>query len=573
MSDDLVVTLENGKVKGKISKDYHGGKFYSFSGIPYAKAPVGELRFRDPEPPVPWEGIKDGSKEGPECPHMFIVPKLYVGKQNNCLNLNVYTKELPKPDGSSSKKPVMVFIHGGGFVFGSNKKTLFGAHYLLTEDIVLVIPNYRLGVLGFLSLEDRSLNVPGNAGLKDQTMALKWVQKNIHHFGGDASNVTVFGQSAGGASVHYLTLSKLTKGLFHKAIIQSGCVLNPWGRGRRNAADIAKGMGYETNIPEKELLEKLRKVGSKTIVKAQNNLGDDIMASTVRPFGPVIEYPHEGAFLDEDPIEILKAGKNHQIPMIIGYTSLEGLLFDMMRKANPKLKLPNSLETDIPHDWNIPHESEKAKKIADELKQFYYQDKDMSMQNINIRFVLNSDNLFLYGIHQTINLLKKHSQIPIYVYKMSVESPLNFLTMCCQSNGLFAVGMYNMFIKWSGKSFMTDVFKNMRKKLLVKSVHGVAHGDDMFYILRNSLSPKIVEGSDEDIYIQRFVKLWTNFARGSDPTPTPTELFNSVIWKPNGNEEPIDNVLNIGNTVRITPYEEQDRLLFWDKLHRENARV
>lgn len=124
----------------------------------------------------------------------------------DCLVLNVYAPQDFKP------KPVMVWIHGGGFKTGSSETDLHGPEYLLSEDIVLVTFNYRLGILGFLRFEDSSLGISGNAGLKDMVMVLKWVQKNIECFGGDPNNVTIFGESAGGAAVHYLVLSSLAKG-------------------------------------------------------------------------------------------------------------------------------------------------------------------------------------------------------------------------------------------------------------------------------------------------------------------------------------------------------------------------
>ncbi|XP_033219251.1 juvenile hormone esterase-like [Belonocnema kinseyi] len=120
----------------------------------------------------------------------------------------------------------MVWIHGGGFVFGSGNADLYGPDFLVRKEIVLVTINYRIDVLGFLNLGLET--APGNQGLKDQVMALKWVKDNISNFGGDPNNVTIFGESAGSASVHYLTQSALAKGLFHKAIAQSGTALNPW---------------------------------------------------------------------------------------------------------------------------------------------------------------------------------------------------------------------------------------------------------------------------------------------------------------------------------------------------------
>lgn len=158
----------------------------------------------------------------------------------------------------------MVFIHPGGFTSGSNTSTLCNPYFLLTEDVVLVAINYRLGMLGFLSLDDPSLEVPGNAGLKDQTLALQWVQKNIENFGGDPGNVTIFGVSAGGASVQYHILSTASKGLFHKAILHSGSVHNPWPYGTAKLPEVlrisgiqkdndASALEYVRNLPVEEL--------------------------------------------------------------------------------------------------------------------------------------------------------------------------------------------------------------------------------------------------------------------------------------------------------------------------------
>jgi carboxylesterase type B len=143
--------------------------------------------------------------------------KKLVGSED-CLFLNVYTQQLPS-NTNKTLKPVMVWIHGGAFRSGSNKTDVYGPEFLLTEDIVLVTINYRLGIFGFLSFDDASLGVPGNAGLKDMVMALKWVQKNISKFTGDPNNVTIFGESAGGASVHYLVLSPLAAGIYQITII------------------------------------------------------------------------------------------------------------------------------------------------------------------------------------------------------------------------------------------------------------------------------------------------------------------------------------------------------------------
>lgn len=166
----------------------------------------------------------------------------------------------------------MFFIHGGGFLWGSSSKRFYGPEFLLTQDIVLVTLNYRLGILGFLSLEDPALKIPGNAGLKDMVMALRWVQKNIGNFGGDCGNVTIFGESAGGAAVHLLCLSPLTKGLFHKAIAQSGTALNPWARSAKCGNDIAKAISHFEGKEEESLMDFLIQVTPEKLLDIQEKV-------------------------------------------------------------------------------------------------------------------------------------------------------------------------------------------------------------------------------------------------------------------------------------------------------------
>nr|XP_023025748.1 esterase B1-like [Leptinotarsa decemlineata] len=567
MSDDIVVTVEEGKVRGKIQEDYHGGKFYSFSGIPYGKAPIGDLRFKAPVPAEPWEGVKDGTKEGYECPSKDMYLGYYIGNEDNCLNLNVYTKELPSRN--NVKKPVMVFIHGGGFMYGCNKSAYFGPHYLMSEDIVLVAINYRLGVFGFLSLEDQSLGVPGNAGLKDQTLALKWVQKNINNFGGDPQNVTIFGESAGSASVHYLTLSPLTKGLFHKAIMQSGSALNPWARGRRNFADIAKAIGYK-DADEKTVFQKLCRASARSLVSAQFKIEDSFFASLVRPLGPVIEYPHEGAFLTEDPEEIIKSGKNHQIPMIIGYNSLEGLFYEIMRKTRNDANLPKNLERDIPYDLNILKNQNQVQEVAQKMKEFYYKSADLSESNIHCRYMLVSDVHFVYGIQKSATLLKRHGTAPVYVYRMSLNSSLNYFKKFCEVKYFKTMILVTLMTKLAGSSSLKGVFQSLYEKLPANKVDGVSHADDLFYLFTTFFSPTIVRGSEEDISIQKFVKPWTNFAKYGNPTPEKDETLNGVIWKPIESEE-VDNIFDINKEVTITKNLECDRVSFWEKMYQQYA--
>jgi carboxylesterase type B len=167
----------------------------------------------------------------------------------------------------------MFWIHGGIFVFGSGSTEFYGPDFLITEDVVVVTINYRLGLLGFLCLEDPTLGVPGNAGLKDVVMALKWVHENIRQFGGDPDNITIFGQSSGAAAVHLLTLSPMVRGLFHKAIGQSGTALSPWASGTRGVKRLASMMKLEGES-EETILNHLMMLSGEEILKMQGKFFD-----------------------------------------------------------------------------------------------------------------------------------------------------------------------------------------------------------------------------------------------------------------------------------------------------------
>ncbi|KAK9875484.1 hypothetical protein WA026_007875 [Henosepilachna vigintioctopunctata] len=212
MATHVQVRIESGILEGYVTenKEDSGKEYYSFQGIPYARPPIGELRFKAPERVQPWEGVREATKDGDQCFSRFFNQIHEKAGSEDCLTLNVFTPKLPvqAEDGTECHLlPVMVFIHGGSFTYGSNSKIKQNPEYLIRDDVVIVVINYRIGLLGFLSLDDPSLDVPGNAGFKDMVMALKWVNENIKVFNGDPNNVTIFGQSAGAASVHLLMLS------------------------------------------------------------------------------------------------------------------------------------------------------------------------------------------------------------------------------------------------------------------------------------------------------------------------------------------------------------------------------
>ncbi|XP_077578567.1 cholinesterase-like [Stigmatopora nigra] len=313
--DDLIVKTINGKIQGK-RLSVAGGEIRAFLGVPYAKPPLGKLRFRAPEPAENWEGVFAATNYSNSC---YQIPDtLYPGFRGaemwnpktklseDCLYLNVWTPF--NKTRHHSLIPVLVWIYGGGFISGTSSLDIYDGRYLSkVEGVVVVSMNYRLGALGFLALSDN--NIRGNAGLLDQRLALQWVANNIVHFGGDPSQVTIFGESAGSASVGFHLLSPGSHDLFQRAVMQSGSPNAPWATVSKAVANerslrLARLIGCPTSSPAR-LDICLQKTDPWVITSKQF---DALTQPTILPipFPPVVD----GYFLP-DKIEILtKRWKN-----------------------------------------------------------------------------------------------------------------------------------------------------------------------------------------------------------------------------------------------------------------------
>ncbi|GAB6023217.1 hypothetical protein CHUAL_008035 [Chamberlinius hualienensis] len=316
-----IVTTDLGPIKGLQLQTDHGRHFWAFRAIPYAKPPLKRLRFKPPQSVDPWDEVLDATEDSASCIQidLFAVqsqtPTL-IGDED-CLFLNIYTPKLS----TDTLLPVMVFIHGGGYTSGNGSSTLYGPERLLDRDIILVTINYRLGIFGFISTGDEA--APGNYGLLDQVMALKWVQQYITKFGGDPSKVTIFGQSAGGASVSLHLVSPLSKGLFHAAIQMSGNALCDWAIGDNplpNAITLAESMQCPTQSST-DLIQCLEKRPAlELLIKGTE------MRSVLFPFIPVVDRTRGlNAFLPKSPNELLISGEINMVPVMSGFTSDEAI--------------------------------------------------------------------------------------------------------------------------------------------------------------------------------------------------------------------------------------------------------
>jgi para-nitrobenzyl esterase len=336
-SDPLVVPTTAGLVRG-IARPGGGAEFL---GIPYAQPPVGDLRWRAPEPAQPWTGVRDAGKFGAACSQPLLDGAWnrydVDHSQEDCLFLNVITPAWP----AAKPLPVMFWIHGGADLGGSASSDLYKDGSLPEHGVVLVTINYRLGVFGFLAHPALTAESPhhasGNYGLMDQILALRWVHDNIARFGGDPNNITVFGQSAGSMDTGMLMTSPLAAGLFEKAIAESGAAYAPSisspADAERRGQDAVAAVNVPGNAPGANVLSGADAIAALRKLSAADLLSKLGKRATDWPgFTPDVD----GWVLPRSPADVFAAGEEAPIPFLIGTTSREfggGMPIDALRAA------------------------------------------------------------------------------------------------------------------------------------------------------------------------------------------------------------------------------------------------
>lgn len=418
---------------------------------------------------------------GPESYQIDVFFTKAILGQEDCLYLNVYTPDLAPKEAF----PVMVWIHGGGYISGYGNDSLYGPEFLVKKDVILVTLNYRVGILGFLSLETE--DIPGNAGAKDQVAALKWVQKNIKSFGGDPTNVTIFGESAGGSCVSFHLVSPMSAGLFKRAIIQSGALTCRWAkclRPRDRALILAKKLGcYTEDDKELAIFFKSQPMESYLDPKLAITMTENFRANCELFVGIVNEKQFgnsERFFYDDLKLNILNG-----VEVIIGYCENEGVLGLMpgietiMSQANiyPEYFVPNP----IAYKTTISEQIDIGKLI----KKYYFGEEIISEKNVDKLVKFFTADLIMYSIVVLSRMIAARNKNKVYLYKFNCISKRNVFTKIFDANSVLGDKTY------------------------------VSHVDDLAYIfpMKVLLQQDVEKNSKEYQTIETVTQLWTNFAK------------------------------------------------------------
>ncbi|CAH0698885.1 unnamed protein product [Spodoptera exigua] len=401
----LLVNITQGPVRGRLEDGV-----YSFYNIPYASVPTGTDRFKAPLPPPVWLTPFNAVDRKIVCPQNWRDSK-EVNIHENCLVANVFV-----PDTEETNLPVLVNVHGGGFILGYGQQSEFKDIVRSRKMIVLTF-NYRLGVHGFLCLGTEG--APGNAGLKDQLAFLRWVQSNIASFGGNPDDVTLAGCSAGSGSIDFLTLSSLTKGLYTKTIQESGVSIAGVGAQVdpiEYAKSYARFLNFH-NVDDLNSLEEFYRTAPLELLVS----GVDEMINTKNVnilFGPCVERDiGQERVVTDAPMNIIKQGNYTQVPRIYGFTNMDGA-FRLPEFDTWKNDMNERFSDFLPAELYFETEDIKE-QVAQEIKQFYFGSNPVSEQNILAYIAYFTDVLFAVPTLRSISTRIETLGDTIYLFEYS----------------------------------------------------------------------------------------------------------------------------------------------------------
>lgn len=528
-----LVPTSYGPIRGRLEHtQFENRPYYAFKGFPYAQPPIRRLRFLPPISPRPWRSARDCFEYGQIC--LQDSGNGTATGSEDCLYLNVFTPALAISNPPNRLRAVMFYIHGGAWYHGHG--SIVGPDFLLNKDIVVVTINYRLGVLGFMSLG--TADYSGNQGIKDQQFALQWIHANIRRFGGDPDCVTIFGDSAGAMSNRFHMWAPGSRDLYRRAI-EISFTLDVWSIGEKkdHHTDLEQ-FARQTNVTccsrTRDLVQFLQRIDATTLMAAfpfnffQNTIMPTIESATAR-WPLTVNVTASDLMMESDHLRT-------DIDVMIGYTTGEALF---LAKRMPHtdfvslstLKLPNIR-------FNRNYESAAYKRMIEEIEQFY-QPIDVP-ENLER---LKSDVHVRYFIDRQVKQLASKSTGRTYYYRFGMESSLNYF------KGLSGA-------KW-----------------------GASHGDDICYISRCNYSAESLEAysnltkdSEEYEMIDLMAGMYADFAKYGHPFVSPVD--GEYVHRQSGGATEYEavepgrytfvDIKNDGVYVGENPFEGESE--FWDRL-------
>ncbi|XP_073929959.1 cholinesterase isoform X2 [Castor canadensis] len=489
--EDVIITTKTGKVRG-MNLSVLGGTVTAFLGIPYAQPPLGRLRFKKPQPMTKWSEVWNATQFANSCYQNidqsfpgFRGSEMWNPNTNlseDCLYLNVWTPA-PQPKNAT----VMIWIYGGGFQTGTSSLPVYDGKFLArVERVIVVSMNYRVGVLGFLALPGNP-EASGNMGLFDQQMALQWVQKNIAVFGGNPKSITLFGESAGAASVSLHLLSTKSHSLFTRAILQSGSSNAPWAvmspyEARNRTLTLAKFIGCSREN-ETETLKCLQKKDPQEILLNEVLvLPYDTLLSV--NFGPTVD----GDFLTEMPDTLLQLGQFKKTQILVGVNKDEGTAF-LVYGAPGFSKDNNSIIT--------------RREFQEGLKIFFPGVSEFGKESILFHYADWVDD------HRPEN------------YREALDDVVGDYNIICP-----ALEFTKKFSDLGNNAFFY-YFEHRSSKIPWPEWMGVMHGYEIEFVFGLPLERRVNYTRAEEILSRSIMKCWANFAKYGHPNGTQS---NSTGW-------------------------------------------
>ncbi|CAL2049913.1 unnamed protein product [Caenorhabditis brenneri] len=535
------VRTRNGLVEGFRIKIDDDREVDLFLGIPFAKPPVGDLRFKNPEHTEDWDGVKKCVRFGPRAPQADFFWERFtlgVGKSEDCLYLNVFSPTWKAEEVSNGLHPVMVYVHGGGFLIDSAVK--YGdegiAKYLCRHGVVVVTIQYRLGLLGFFSTGDQVC--PGNLGLWDMTMALQWVRDNVHAFGGDPRKVTVFGQSAGGVSVDLLSLSPHSRDLFHQVVPMAGNGECEWSTvGKNRLVHACRDFAYRKCWDEKQardenasesMLAFLRTKKEKEFEKRLLTRKGVDVSKIGLDLAPVIGTKPSD-FLPKSIEELRKEAPKKNI--MVGTCEHEGLLFASLGPSNFDEKGIDKLLALLITEEN--HEDfealrEEAKKLYLKKESEEEDDKEVAARGY---IQLYSD---LFVNNGTYNYAEKMTKLgnKVFMYSFDYCNPRSF--------GILS---------------------------LRAPFRAATHCTELAYIFGVSIVFNYKYNEADKAMLDLMTRMWTNFAKYGNPNG---QYEDSTVfdfkWEPTNKENLTQFLVINDKKCEMQTVYQDNRAEFWKKI-------